>query len=144
MVDDQAISIYPLNKVFRRIFLKKGRCRFYDGLVSGSIILAGIMSDWLDLSEHKHLNCYLDRGPMTGVGPLRMVGVAVYQIFIKCIMQRWDTSQKWIVRYIKVNYNCKIYCRFQASHELIKDCIEVIRHLLDLWLLHHKVLLHLE
>ena len=30
------------------------------------------------------------------------------------------------------------------SHEIFKDGIEVVRHLLDLGLLHHKVLLHLK
>ena len=34
-------------------------------------------------------------------------------------------------------------CIFFRSHEIFKDGIEVVRHLLDLRLLHHQVLLHL-
>ena len=42
--------------------------------------LEGIMSDWLDLSEHQHPNCYLGLGQMTGVGPLRIVVAVLLRV----------------------------------------------------------------
>ena len=52
------------------------------GVWSVARSLEGIMSDWLDLSEHQHPNCYLGLSQMTGVGHLRIVVEVVAKVAV--------------------------------------------------------------
>ena len=55
------------------------------GVWSVARSLEGIMSDWLDLSEHQHPNCYLGLSQMTGVGHLRIVVEVVVAVSLGAV-----------------------------------------------------------